>query len=378
MEAEIEKIEKSEKKEESETKKLAKTVKTLQIISWLALLLGVVAIIVAVLSIMGVSSTTKLAAATTTIAAIPSNVTLQSSQSSYSVNGSLITPPMSIADAPVITQNQSFGSRLTDINEPLNASELAIINNASDSYFEIAGQMYLNRTINNVGINPARVPMLIVNGKPSVIFLGATSCLFCGENRWAVDLALGRFGSFSQLFKGYSSFGDADLPTLLWSPTDYYSNGAVDFGNYYSSKYITFLSIDYASNLTKGFTLPSFSYFLQQASAAKSTVYLAALNLIEKLNSFQGTPYSIWGNLLAAGADGVDLGNTTPTSPPLPLTYMTHSQVLNLLAKPNSQFAWREYAAADLYIAMTCASLNNTAPICALPAIQQIEKSSGY
>jgi len=372
MEAEIEKIEKSEKKEESETKTLAKTVKTLQIISWLALLLGLIAIIVAVLSITSVSSTTGLAPAPTTI---PSNVTLQSS---YSVNGTLITPPMSIADAPVITQNQTFGSRLTDINAPLNASELAVINNASDAYFEQAGLMLLNGSITGVGVQPQKSPFLIVNGKPSVIYLGAISCIFCGENRWAMALALGRFGKFNALFKGYSSFGDGDLPTLYWAPAEYNVSSGVDFGNFYNSSYINFISVDYASPIRAGFELQSLSYFISQVQSTGSTPYIAALQLISKLNNFQGTPYSIWGGFVVPGADAVDFGNSTSTQPPLPLEYMTHSQVLNLLAKPNSPFAWREYAAADLYIAMTCASLSNTAPICSLPAIQQIEKSSGY
>ncbi|MGC8710223.1 MAG: DUF929 family protein [Candidatus Micrarchaeia archaeon] len=380
MEEEIKKIEKNEKKEESETKKLAKTVKSLQIVSWAALLMGIIAIIIAALSIMSISSTTQLAPTTVAPTTIPIGATNTSiSLHSINVSGPLVVPPMSLPNAPIITQNQTFGSRLTNVNEPLNQSELAVINNASDSYFEKAGEMYLNGTINNVGIKPTSSPLLIVNGKPSVIYLGATSCLFCSENRWAMALALGRFGGFTNLFKGYSSFGDYDLPTLFWAPTDYYSNGSVDMGNFYSSKYINFISIDYASNLTKGFELPSsFAYFLQQASAANSTVYSSALTMIERLNNFQGTPYSIWGNFVVAGADAVDLGNTTPQSPPIPLTYMTHEDVLHLLANPNSQFAWREYAGADLYIAMTCATLKNAAPICALPAIQKIENVSGY
>ncbi len=63
-----------------------------------------------------------------------------------------------------------------------------------------------------------------------------------------------------------------------------------------------------------------------------------------------------------------------PTSDSFPLTNMTHEQVLAQLANPNDQFAWTEYAAADLYVAMVCSSINNTAPVCSLPAIQQLEK----
>src|SRR5580700_9039418 len=50
-----------------------------------------------------------------------------------SVNGSLITPPLSFSDAPPILTAQPFGNRLTDINVPLNSTELAVINDSPDS-----------------------------------------------------------------------------------------------------------------------------------------------------------------------------------------------------------------------------------------------------
>ena len=65
-------------------------------------------------------------------------------------------------------------------------------------------------------------------------------------------LALSRFGSFEQLFKGYSSLEDGDVPTLDWAPAQYNATQGVDFGNFYTSKYVNFLSIDYASPITQG------------------------------------------------------------------------------------------------------------------------------
>jgi hypothetical protein len=56
----------------------------------------------------------------------------------------------------------------------------------------------------------------------------------------------------------------------------------------------------------------------------------------------------------------------------VPLTYETHGQVLGQLKNFSDQFSWAEYAAADVYIAYTCPAINDTAPICQLPAIKQM------
>ncbi|MGC8662253.1 MAG: DUF929 family protein [Candidatus Micrarchaeia archaeon] len=349
-----------------------KKVEKQNLIIWFSLAMSIIAIMMAAYSLLHIPSSQA------PVTSFPSSPAANTTLSKIVVNGSLFIPPASLSNAPIVTQNQSFGSRLTNINEPLNGSELAIFNNASNVYFEKAGMMLLNNSINNVGIQTSASPLLIVNGKPSVIYLGAISCFYCSENRWAMGLALGRFGKFNMLFKGYSSFGDADLPTIYWAPAEYNSTSAADFGNFYNSNYINFLSIEYASQIRSGFEMQPLSFFVASAKTLNSTPYLAALNLILKLNNFQGTPYTIWGRYVSAGVDAVDLGNINPTQPPIPLEYMTHEQVLAQLANPNDTFAWREYAAADLYIAMTCASINNTAPVCSLPAIQQIEKINGY
>ena len=91
------------------------------------------------------------------------------------------------------------------------------------------------------------------------------------------------------------------------------------------------------------------------------------------------TPYTVWGNNAVNGVDGVDFGNSTQTiNGKLQLALMTHEQIFNQLSHPSDQFSWTEYAAADVYIAITCGSINNTASVCSLPAIQGIEKANGY
>ncbi|MGC8479835.1 MAG: DUF929 family protein [Candidatus Micrarchaeia archaeon] len=297
----------------------------------------------------------------------------------FNITSSTITPPLFLQSNPIINQSGSFGDRLTNINKPLNATELSIINNAPNSYFETAGEMLINNNIvNTVSAKANKVPIFMLNRKPSVIYLGSITCIFCGENRWAMALALSRFGNFSSLFEGYSSLGDGDIPTLYWAPA-HYSNYTVDLGSFYTSKYINFLPIEDTGPITGGFAVQPIATMQQEINSTGNLAYIDAFKLIVQLNNFQGTPYTIWGSDQISGADAIDFGNTPPTSSTdLPLQNMTHAQVLRQLANFNDQFAQSEYAAADLYVAMICGAINNTAPVCSLPAISQIEKQNNY
>jgi Domain of unknown function (DUF929) len=42
-------------------------------------------------------------------------------------------------------------------------------------------------------------PLLTINGKPTVVFVSEESCPFCAAERWALTVALSRFGTWSQL-----------------------------------------------------------------------------------------------------------------------------------------------------------------------------------
>ncbi len=279
----------------------------------------------------------------------------------------------------MISTGPSFWKTTSGIDTPLTSAQLSVINDAPSSYFISAGNMLLNGTLSDPVIlsNNPQVSPYMTNGKQTVIYIGAISCVYCGENRWAMALALSRFGNFSKLFLGYSSFGDGDLPTLYWN-ADNYTRPGVSYGNYYSSNYVSFISADYDSNITQGFQLPALSdpltYFVQKAP---NSTYRGAMSFMNKTNNFTGTPFTLWGSSLNLGADGIVFGNSTPSSSTLPLTYMTHQQVLNQLKAFNDQFAYAEYAAADVYIAQACAPLTSAPPICKSSTITAIEGKLG-
>lgn len=296
----------------------------------------------------------------------------------FNISSELITPQSYLTSNPVINTSMPLGHNLTDINEPLNSSDLSVINQAPDSYFEYAGELFLNGTYLTSKFYTlyTQVPVFRVNGKPSVIYLGSITCLYCGQNRWAMALALSRFGNFSALYEGYSSFNDGDIPTIYWAPAQY-NGSTVDLGSFYSSNYINFIAIEDTAPITGGFYIHPLSIIQQEINSTGNLAYEDAMRFILEINNFDTTPYTIWGAAQLNGADAVDLGNYAVSGnlskSVFPMTYMTHAQVLEQLQNPDNKFSWGEYAAADLYVAMICNSIQNNASVCDLPAIANIE-----
>jgi thiol-disulfide isomerase/thioredoxin len=75
---------------------------------------------------------------------------------------------------------------------------------------------------------------LTASGKPEVLYLGAEYCPFCATERWAMAVALGRFGTFSGLHFIHSSATDtpASIPTLTF------------YKSSYTSKYLVFTPVE--------------------------------------------------------------------------------------------------------------------------------------
>jgi hypothetical protein len=84
-------------------------------------------------------------------------------------------------------------------------------------------------TINPPTALPANVPPLTSGGHPLVLYVGAEYCPYCAAERWAMVMALSKFGTFQNLGQTTSSSTDvnADTPTFSF------------YGATYSSPYIT-------------------------------------------------------------------------------------------------------------------------------------------
>ncbi|MGN6791598.1 MAG: DUF929 family protein [Streptosporangiaceae bacterium] len=79
-------------------------------------------------------------------------------------------------------------------------------------------------------VKPAVATLASGDGKPQIVYVGAEYCPFCAAERWAIAVALSRFGTFSGLHLIHSSSTDMDpnTPTLSF------------YKSTYTSKYVSF------------------------------------------------------------------------------------------------------------------------------------------
>jgi len=83
-------------------------------------------------------------------------------------------------------------------------------------------------------------PNLVLDGKPGVVFVGAEFCPYCAAERWAMIMALSKFGTFTGLSETTSSPWDVYPATPTFS----------FYGSSYSSPYITLDDVEAESNDT--------------------------------------------------------------------------------------------------------------------------------
>jgi len=85
------------------------------------------------------------------------------------------------------------------------------------------------------GIEAISAPALVGSGgKPEVLYVGAEFCPYCGAERWAIIVALSRFGTFSGLRTTRSAALDAYPSTPTFSFR----------GASYSSPYLDFVAVE--------------------------------------------------------------------------------------------------------------------------------------
>jgi thiol-disulfide isomerase/thioredoxin len=80
---------------------------------------------------------------------------------------------------------------------------------------------------------------LTSNGKPEMFYLGAEYCPYCAAERWAMIVALSRFGTFSGLSTVHSSSTDVDPNTPTFT---FYKSS-------YTSQYLTFTPVELTTNV---------------------------------------------------------------------------------------------------------------------------------
>ncbi|HYB85973.1 MAG TPA: DUF929 family protein [Streptosporangiaceae bacterium] len=187
---------------------------------------------------------------------------------------------------------------------------------------------------------------LTSGGKPEVLYVGAEYCPFCAAERWAMAVALSRFGTFSGLHGIHSSSTDVypNTPTLTF------------YKSTYTSKYLTFTPVE---------TTTMNSAPLQKATAAQQAL----------LKKYDAPPY------VPSQAKGaipfIDFGNKFMISGasynPQVLQGKTWSEVASSLSDPSSPISQGAVGAANLITAALCKLTGNQPASACTPAVLKLE-----
>jgi Domain of unknown function (DUF929) len=86
---------------------------------------------------------------------------------------------------------------------------------------------------------------LTSGGKPEVLYIGAEYCPYCAAERWAMIVALSRFGAFSGLAATHSAAKNGAGQAELYPDTPTWTFAHAS----YTSKYVTFVSVETYTNI---------------------------------------------------------------------------------------------------------------------------------
>ncbi|MGH3149572.1 MAG: DUF929 family protein, partial [Streptosporangiaceae bacterium] len=181
---------------------------------------------------------------------------------------------------------------------------------------------------------------LTANGKPEMLYIGAEFCPYCAAERWAMIVALSRFGTFTGLSTVHSAVAngagtaepDPDTPTFTFVHAKY------------TSKYLTFTPVEETTNIpdtTTGTYTP-----LQTPTAAQQA-------LVTKYAGAQGSiPFIDFGNKYMIEGASYDPGT-------LGQGKISWATIASDLHNPNSSVAKAVLGVANYITAAICGITGN-------------------
>jgi hypothetical protein len=192
------------------------------------------------------------------------------------------------------------------------------------------------------------------DGHPLVTYIGAEYCPYCAGERWALLVALSRFGTFSNLQLSHSA------------PDDVYPNTATFsfVGASYASTQVDFSAVELQSNVRSG----SGYQALQTPTPAQASL----------LQTYDGPPYvpsaaagsipfiDFGGQYIVSGAS-FDVGT---------LRGLTHDQIAASLGDGSAAPARAILGTANALTAAICSATGDLpAEVCGTPAVQALESN---
>jgi thiol-disulfide isomerase/thioredoxin len=192
---------------------------------------------------------------------------------------------------------------------------------------------------------------LTSNGKPEVLYMGAEYCPYCAAERWAVIVALSRFGTISGLSTVHSASvnGAGESEPYPNTPTWTFVKA------HYTSQYFSFTPVELQTNIpdkSNGTYTP-----LQTATAAQTA-------LINKYGTDGSIPFiDFGGKSVISGA----------SYNPAVLTGLSWATIASDLSNPQSSVAKGVLGTANYITAAICQATNNTPASACTTTVKSLE-----
>ena len=222
-------------------------------------------------------------------------------------HGQTNTTPSATTTATTPFLNQPTNNTLNNDLTGVSSSTLASVGKGSAS---------------NSGMSKPGESPLTLNGKPEILFIGADYCPYCAIERWALAVALSRFGTLSGMEYMLSSAKYGNISTVTFSSVTYTSN------------YIAFQPVE---------TEDRSSNALQTPTQAQQTV-------LTQYDSAESLPFvDIFNSYVIVGAQYAPASLTSNV-----FTGLSWSQIGLQLNTPSSSIAQAVDGSANYLISMIC------------------------
>ena len=207
-------------------------------------------------------------------------------------------------------------------------------------------------------INPAGAP-LTANGKPEMLYMGAEYCPYCAAARWAMIVALSRFGTFSglQTIHSAAANGAGQAEPNPNTPTWTFVHST------YTSKYLTFTPVELQTNIPD--TSTGTYTNLQTPTKAQQAL----------LTKYDAAPYVTSSE--AGAIPFINFGNKylsigTPYDPGV-LSGLSWSTIAADLHNPNSAVAQAVNGTANNFTAAICKMTGNQPASACTATVKSLE-----
>ena len=247
----------------------------------------------------------------------------------------------------------------TSSNGPTGSALTSLVNTTTSvpaSTLNTVGAGTFNGKIQTITGNPAP---LTSGGKPELLYIGAEYCPYCAANRWAMIVALSRFGTFSGLATVHSAVtnGAGDQEPYPNTPTFTFAHAT------YSSPYVNFTPVELQTNIPD---TSSGTYTNLQNPTSAQQALITKYDAPPYIDSSGAgsIPFLDFGNKYVS--IGVSYANTA-------LSGLTWSTLAAALHDPNSTAAKAVDGTANYYTAAICKMTGNQPASACTTAVQSLE-----